>query len=127
MKLKQWQTGDIELYSKNKYKNPFLEVDVKAEFNGPDGRQIKLLGFWDGEKNWKARFVPTAIGTWDYKITSNTSDSGLTAEGTIECIPYDGDLDIYKHGFLKVGPQGRHQAYKRLHIHSRHRRKISRP
>jgi len=111
MKLEQWRTGDIQLHGNGRYLNPFLEVDVTAVFIGPGGRELRLIGFWDGEDSWKVRFAPTAIGEWRYRITSNTEDDGLTAEGVIECVPYEGELDIFRHGFLKVGPQGRYLVH----------------
>ena len=112
-KVEQWRVCEISLESTLDYKNPFLDVDVKAEFTGPSGRVITLLGFWDGDNNWKVRFAPTEVGVWKYRITStNPEDKGLNdKEGTVECIPYTGDLPIYKHGFLKVGPQGRYLVH----------------
>lgn len=112
-RTEQWRVCEIPLESTSEYKNPFLDVDVKGEFSGPSGRVITLYGFWDGGKSWKLRFAPTEVGTWSYRITStNPDDKGLNdISGTVECIPYSGQLDIYKHGFLKVGPQGRYLAY----------------
>jgi hypothetical protein len=112
-KVEQWRVCEIPLESKAAYSNPFLDVDVRADFMGPSGKTITLLGFWDGGNNWKVRFAPTEIGIWRYHVyATNTADEGLNnIEGSIECIPYGGSLDIYKHGFLKVGPRGRYLVY----------------
>lgn len=112
MIVEQWRTIDIIINSKKVYHNPFTDVDVTGIFTHADGTQIKLLGFWDGNDQWIIRFAPTLVGEWHYTISSTEpSDEGLKQTGVITCIPYKGDLDIYKHGFLKVGPQGRYLTY----------------
>lgn len=111
MTAEKWRTCEIELCSSKEYGNPFIDVDVTAEFIGPGGEKIKLLGYWDGENKWKIRFAPTAEGEWRYTTQASDGNSSLMQSGEIKCIPYSGELDIYKHGFLKVGPQGRYLVY----------------
>lgn len=112
MKAQQWRTCDIELTGTGKYNNPFQDVDVNAVFTGPKGETVNILGFWDGGDKWIVRFAPTRVGMWKYTITStNPSDTGLSGAGEVECVPYDGELDMYKHGFLKVGPQARYLCH----------------
>ncbi len=111
--VEQWRTTMIELVSSQTYQNPFLDVDVQAEFQSESGRTITLQGYWDGSNSWKIRFAPTEPGQWTYRTeSSNPQDKGLhQMTGMIQCLPYEGDLDIYKHGFLKVGPQGRYLVH----------------
>ena len=48
---------------------------------------------------------------WSYRLEA-PEETGLSGvQGTIECIPYEGDLAIYQHGFLKVHPSGRYLTY----------------
>lgn len=99
----QWRTVDIPVKTAKEYRNPFEDVDVFGEFTGPEGQKLKLLAFWDGDGTWIVRFAPTAVGEWNYEVTSTDADNtDFTGSGTVTCVPYAGDLDIYKHGFLKV-------------------------
>lgn len=99
----QWRTVDIPVVTAKEYKNPFEDVDVFGVFTGPEGQQLKVLAFWDGNGTWIVRFAPTALGQWTYEITSTDAENAeFTGTGTVECVPYEGDLAIYKHGFLKV-------------------------
>ncbi len=112
MTAEQWKTVDITVCAEGTYNNPFLDVDVTGTFTHVDGTRIKLLGFWDGGNQWVVRFAPTLPGEWHYIISStNPDDEGLRLEGTVTCVPYEGELAIYRHGFLKVGPQGRYLTY----------------
>jgi len=111
MKRSVWQAFEIALKTDRHYDNPFIDVDVTAVFTGPDGRCIKRLAFWDGEGTWKVRVALTAAGMWKYEISASDGNGDFDASGNIECVPYEGDKDIYKHGFLRVGPQGRYLIY----------------
>lgn len=99
----QWRCVDIAIETTKNYANPFEEVDVFGVFKGPNGEEIKLLAFWDGENTWVLRFAPTSVGTWTYAIESTDAENAdFSGEGSVECVPYEGELDMYKHGFLKV-------------------------
>lgn len=99
----QWCAVDITVHTDREYRNPFEDVDVFGVFQGPDGKSIKLLAFWDGDGNWVLRFAPTAVGTWSYMVEStDRTNEDFAGEGEVECVPYAGELDMYKHGFLRV-------------------------
>ncbi|MDO4168206.1 MAG: DUF4038 domain-containing protein [Eubacteriales bacterium] len=99
----QWRTVDIEIFSKKEYASPFEDVDVFGVFEGPDGTIRKQLAYWDGDGRWVIRFAPTAAGMWKYTIESTDEENcDFTGSGIVECVPYDGKLAMYKHGFLKV-------------------------
>lgn len=101
--VQQWRTVDIMVHTNKEYTSPFEDVDVFGTFTGPDGKTIKLLAFWDGDGTWILRFAPTAVGAWSYTITSTDSDNtDFSGNGTVNCVPYTGELDMYRHGFLKV-------------------------
>jgi hypothetical protein len=74
---------------------------------------ISRPAFWDGGRTWKVRFAPPHTGVWE--MTTSATDArnkgldGVTA--TVQCDPYSGNLEIYKHGFLKVSPNSRYFVY----------------
>ena len=109
----QWRIVEITLQSNKAYKAPFYDMRVDADFTGADGTVITRPAFWDGGNTWKIRFAPPKVGLW--KMTTRASDAENRSlngvEATIECGPYQGDLAIYKHGFLKVAEGGRYFAY----------------
>lgn len=111
--VQQWRMIEVELVSEKQYAQPFRDVKVDAEFTGPNGELIKRPVFWDGGKTWRVRFSPTATGQW--KMVTNASgknDKGLHAvKKSITCVPYNGTLDIYKHGFLTVSADKRFFTY----------------
>ena len=55
-----------------KHPNPYLTVELRAEFRSPDGGKTKVMpGFWDGGRSFKLRFAPDFEGRWDFRIISN--------------------------------------------------------
>ncbi|MDX1945659.1 MAG: DUF5060 domain-containing protein [Pirellulaceae bacterium] len=64
-----------------------LAVDFWLEFTTPTGQAIKALGFWDGERTWRCRWLPTEPGTWKYVAKSQPATAGLAGSGSFECRP----------------------------------------
>lgn len=77
-------------------KNAYLDTWVKGRFTGP-GKTIEIDGFWDGGNVWKVRMAPTAVGLWNYSITS--SDPKISRSGSFECVA------SANKGFLKKNPE----------------------
>jgi hypothetical protein len=102
--VEQWNRVDVTLRSARSYPHPDTDVGIRATFTSADGSTIELPGFWDGGEVWKVRFAPTQLGRWTYVVTAtDASDSGLHGvSGVIDAVPYTGDLDIYRHGFVQV-------------------------
>jgi len=111
--VEKWQVIEITINSTKIYSNPLEEIDITAIFTGPDGKIIKRPAFWDGNTTYKIRFAPTAIGVWNMVTTcSDNENSGLNnIAKSIKCISYNGNLAIYKHGFLKVSDNNRYFVY----------------
>lgn len=64
--------------------NPFVEVNLSAEFsNGTE--KVKVAGFYDGNGQYKVRFMPQKTGKWKYLTTSN-SKSLNGKRGTFTCV-----------------------------------------
>lgn len=109
----QWRAIEITLTSSVSYTDPFNAVDVTATFTGPGGVTIIRPAFWDGGTTWKVRFAPTITGNWTMTTSCTiSSNSGLhNISKTVQCNAYSGNLDIYKHGFLKCHESGRYFTY----------------
>ncbi len=106
-----YRAAVLTFESKKSYENPFLDCTVTAEFRGPAGACIVREAYWDGGQIYRVSFAPVATGVWEYILTA-PKDSGLNgACGQIECVPYTGELAIYRHGFLKVSPDKRYFTY----------------
>lgn len=103
---------DVQV-TKDYYLSPFDDVTMNVTFTGPDNTQMVMPAFWDGGETWKVRFAPNQTGQWTYATTaSNTNDTGLHNQaGTINCVPYTGNLTVYQKGFVKTQPNTRHFVY----------------
>ncbi len=51
--------------------NPYVSVQLEAEFRSPRFRTLRMPGFWDGGRRMVIRFTPTEPGTWDFRVSSN--------------------------------------------------------
>ena len=108
MKFEMWRYNLLSFNSQKTYANPFLDCIIQATFTSPSNQTLVREAFWDGENNYKVSVALTEVGTWKYVLSApeETGLNGLT--GSVECIPYSGDLDIYKHGFLKISKDHRY-------------------
>lgn len=93
--------NEVTFTSAKEYTDPFNAVDVDMILVG-NGRKFVIPCFWDGAGTWKCRFICPEEGEW-YFVTNctdkdNTGLEGIT--GKVNCKKYDGELDIYKHGFV---------------------------
>ena len=111
--VQQWQAVEITLTSSKTYTDPFQDVDVTATFIGPDNITITCPAFCDGDLIWKVRFAPIQTGLWTMTTSAtDATNSGLhNISQTVQCDAYSGNLDIYKHGFLKASSNGRYLTY----------------
>ena len=112
-RVQQWQAVEIPLTSSVDYSKPFDDVDINATFTGPGGRVINRPAFWDGGRSWKVRFAPPLAGLWTMRVsaTDGSNNGIIRVRKTVKCMPYSGELAIYRHGFLKVSANGRYFTY----------------
>ena len=97
--------------SAKSYANPFLDCVITGVFTGPSGQQIQREAYWDGENCYRISFAPTEEGEWTYALQA-PEETGLHGRrGCVECVPYSGTLDIYRHGFLKISQDKRYFTY----------------
>lgn len=54
-----------------RFQNPYLEVNLQAEFRSPKYRTFLMPGFWDGGRRYVIRITPVEEGEWLYRISSN--------------------------------------------------------
>jgi hypothetical protein len=70
-----WEVFEVALEA-NAAGNPFTTVHLSASFS-LGHRTVEVDGFYDGSSNgmglYKIRFMPDAMGAWEYKVNSNLS------------------------------------------------------
>ena len=107
-----WNPTEITLNSSKEYDNPYLDVDINAEFTHEDGTKIALPGFWKENQTWAVRFSPTKLGKWSYVITcTDATNTSLTATGELTAKENDGSTEIDKHGFVTIQKDARYYSY----------------
>jgi hypothetical protein len=79
--VERWGTAEITLPGPSAG-NPFMEVDFAATFRH-GGRTLKVPGFYDGDGKYIVRFMPDALGEWQYETQSNRPElNGKTGSVT---------------------------------------------
>ncbi len=104
-----WERWEHTLTSSRDYENAYTEVTLRVRFTGPEGRIIAGLGFWDGGRTFRIRCAFPLPGAWKWETECSDADNaGLHHQrGSVEAMPYGGENQLYRHGFLKVS-QDRH-------------------
>jgi hypothetical protein len=67
--VERWASTEITLPGPSTG-NPFLDVEFSATFR-QGARQLKVPGFYDGDGQYKIRFMPDTVGVWEYETYSN--------------------------------------------------------
>ncbi len=101
----QWLAYEIVFESSVEYKNPVYTVTLDVIFTNTETNKVIVVpAFWDGATTWKVRFALPELGTWNYvtKCSDDTNTGLHYHTGTVTCTPYSGELDVYKHGFVKT-------------------------
>jgi hypothetical protein len=109
-KYHTWETIEITLISDKDYANPYTDVEVWAEWSGPNFKK-KVWGFWDGGRNYKIRLVGQNAGNWSYKTFSNqANDTGLNDKiGTFTIINWSEQAikeNPVRRGFIRPSANG---------------------
>src|SRR5437773_3663500 len=80
--VEQWSKYEVTLKGPTNG-NPFLDVRFAARFaKGYDS--IEVPGFYDGDGNYRVRFMPEKQGTWKYETASSAPEiKGRTGEFTV--------------------------------------------
>lgn len=94
-KTEQWDRFEVS-FKHTSNSNSFKEVNLSAIFTGKDASYI-VPGFYDGDNNFKIRFMPRQTGIWNYKTSSNVADLNNKI-GSFECIKANGN----NHGMVRV-------------------------
>jgi len=71
-----WEKVEITLTADKTYANPYTDVTVWADLEGP-GLKKRCYGFWDGGKTWRVRVTATTPGEWGWTSGSEPIDPGL--------------------------------------------------
>ncbi len=107
-----WVANEISFESEKVYADPFNDIDLELHLFG-NGRLYKIPAFWDGGNIWKTRFVCPSAGTWCFRTvctdSENNSLNGRT--GKVICSEYNGEHDIYKHGFVSTNAGEKYFTY----------------
>ncbi len=107
-----WLKEEMTFIASNPAVDPLNTQTLDVVFtNGHTS--FTMPGFWDGDNVWRVRFALPSEGTWRYTtVFSDTTDAGVhNKEGVINVTKYSGDLDIYKHGFVKTDSNARYFTY----------------
>lgn len=78
---------EIALRTEETVENPYLDTDVKVQFERPDGSVVTVDGFYDGDGEYRARAYCDTIGTWQWQADADSRE--LIDSGSFEVVPSD--------------------------------------
>jgi hypothetical protein len=80
--VEQWGRYEVTLKGPTNG-NPFLDVRLAARF-AQGYEAVEVPGFYDGDGNYRVRFMPAKQGAWRYETLSDTPElNGKTGEFTV--------------------------------------------
>ena len=104
-----WQKQELTLHAAGTYANPYTDVTVWVDLDGP-GFHRRVYGFWDGGNTFRVRLVANAAGRWRWASGSAPADAGIDGKsGGFTAIPWTARelaKNPLRHGFLRATPNG---------------------
>jgi hypothetical protein len=86
-----WERVEITLTARDTYANPYTEVVVWVDLEGP-GFARRVYGFWDGDQTYRVRLTATGPGEWRWRSGANQADAGLRdVEGHFRAMPWSAE------------------------------------
>jgi hypothetical protein len=104
------QVVELPLVSAKTYANPFMDAQLDAVVTQPDGKQLRVPGFWAGGTAWRFRYASDKIGkhTWQVEC-SDTANAGLHGlMGKIEVVASKSTNPLFLHGPIRVAADHPH-------------------
>ena len=109
-----WSGLEIELKATGRYSEPYQQVEVWAELQGP-GFHRRVYGFWDGDSTFRIRMTAPAAGKWQWTTGSNQEDAGLYGRsGNFTAVPATAAqlaAQANLRGIVRATPDGRGLQY----------------
>jgi hypothetical protein len=81
----QWGITELTIAGPS-HGNPFVDVELSAEFTSEGARHISVGGFYDGGGTYRIRFQAPSAGAWTY-VTTSTARSLDGLRGTVQVTP----------------------------------------
>lgn len=112
LSAKTWVAVELTFESDKSYEDAFNDAQLDLLLCG-NGRLYTVPGFWNGGNEWKVRFVCPEAGDWYYKtVCSDKENTSLNDRtGKVVCEEYNGELEIYKHGFISADSGYKYLTY----------------
>ncbi|MBN1579693.1 MAG: DUF4038 domain-containing protein, partial [Anaerolineae bacterium] len=114
MPIYSWREVEIALTAEHDYPNPYIDVEVWAEFTHDTGLVLNRPAFWSRGRTFKIRFAsPLAQGRWTWLSFCSVEDGGLAGQcGELVCEPGASTANrFYRHGFWHMSPGRRNLVY----------------
>lgn len=100
MTIEKWGLFELTLNGK-KDGNPFLDYDIHGEFiNENESKTVD--GFYDGDGQYKLRFMPSFEGKYSYRIFGSFSDETFTGDFTATAPTGNNHGPVRVHGKYKL-------------------------
>ena len=109
--VETWRKAEIVLKASYIPETPIHDIVLDMVISNGN-KTLTVPGFWNGGTEWVLRFALPEAGTWEYTTICKEDDALNNIKGTVECTLYSGNLDIYKHGFVKTEANKKYFMYK---------------
>lgn len=113
-KVHIWEKYEITLQAHETYDNPYTDITVWVDLEGPDFDK-RVYGFWDGGNTFRVRITATQAGLWSWRSGASQPDAGLCGErGRLEAAPWSPEelaANSCRRGFLRPSSNGHALTY----------------
>ena len=109
----EWHPWEGSLVAQRENPQPYTAIEVDVRFTGPDGAELQVPAYWDGDRAFRFRAAFPSPGLWRWRTTCNDpADTGLHQQtGKVQVGAYTGENPLYRHGDLRVSEDKRYLVH----------------
>ncbi len=109
MAVSTHQVTEFTFTSRVQHAEP-MGISLDATVSTPGGRELRVPGFWGGEKTWKVRYASGETGLHVLRTEcTGADDAGLHDQRReVRITEYRGNNPLYRHGPIRVSGDRRH-------------------
>jgi hypothetical protein len=109
-----WEKVEIELTAQSSRNDPYMNVDVWVDLEGPEFSK-RVWGFWDGGSTYRVRMMATKPGVWNWTSGANVDDFGLRGKsGSFTAIAWteaEKNANPNRRGIIRASGNGHTLSY----------------
>ena len=116
-KIGRWSYFEKSIQKAQNTGNPLEQNRLSGSFEGPDGKVMRIRGFYDGGPAWKVRYMPSKKGVYNYELKFEDGNTSVKGRFEVQSSDIPGLINKYEHNPIWFGyKDGEAELLRSFHV-----------